>query len=164
MFRCCLRVFALSVLLATPAFAQIGGNPFEVSGQVGGSAPDARARVKSGPAYGGSLGWRVQQWLTLEAQTYVAPSTADTVPEQDHNFSAYGVDGRLNRRGPDSRIMPFLLVGLAAGQSHTSGSPPDKLVRGTPSLGLGTLVNLGNQRAYLRLQIRDSFFRQRDAK
>ena len=86
MFRCCLRVFALSFLLATPAFAQIGGNPIEVSGQVGWSSPDARAFVKSGIAYGGSLGWRAQDWLTLEAQTYFAPSKADTLPEQNHDF------------------------------------------------------------------------------
>jgi outer membrane protein OmpA-like peptidoglycan-associated protein len=157
-------VFALSVLLATPAFAQIGGNPFEVSGQVGESAPDARAHVKSGLAYGGSLGWRAQPWITLEAQTYFAPSKADTLPEQSHDFFAYGLDGRLNLRGPDSRTMPYLLVGLMAGHSTTTGTPPDQLVRGAPSLGLGALINLRNQRAYLRLQIRDTFFRQRDAK
>ena len=85
-------------------------------------------------------------------------------PSRATTSSLMRLDGRLNLRGPDSRTMPYLLVGLMAGHSTTTGTPPDQLVRGAPSLGLGALINLRNQRAYLRLQIRDTFFRQRDAK
>jgi outer membrane protein OmpA-like peptidoglycan-associated protein len=165
MSRFSLRLVVLAaVLFASPALAQITGRPFEVSGQLGWSAPDARAHMKSGLAIGGSAGMRMLPWLVLEGQAYMAPSKADTFPEQDHSFLSLGVDMRVNIRSADNRVVPYVLYGLAAGKSSTTGTPPDDLTRGTPSLGAGALINLRNQRSYLRIQIRDSFFRQRDAK
>src|SRR5262249_46630484 len=78
--------------------------------------------------------------------------------------SSYGVDMRINVRPGDSKVVPFVLYGLASATSSTSGTPPDKLQRGAPSLGAGALINLRSQRTYLRLQIRDTFFRQRNSK
>jgi hypothetical protein len=165
MSRSSLRLVVLAVLVfASPASAQIIGRPIEVSGQLGWSAPDARAHVKSGLALGGSVGMRMLPWLVIEGQAYMAPSKADTVPEQSHDFRSIGVDFRVNIRPADERVVPYVMYGLAAGNSSTTGTPPDDLSRGTPSLAVGTLINLRNQRSYLRLQIRDSFFRQRDAK
>ncbi|HET9327335.1 MAG TPA: OmpA family protein [Candidatus Eisenbacteria bacterium] len=157
-------VVVAAVLFASPAFAQITGRPIEVSGQLGWSAPDARAHVKSGLAFGGSVGMRMLPWLVLEGQAYMAPSEADTFPEPSHDFTSLGLDVRINVRPGDSRVVPYLIYGLAALKSSTTGTPPDDLTRGTPSLGAGALINLRNQRSYLRIQIRDSFFRQRDAK
>lgn len=164
MSRSSLRLVVLAVLFASPAYAQIIGRPFEVSGQLGWSAPDARAHVKSGFAFGGSAGMRMLPWMVLEGQFYFAPSKSDTAPEQSHSFRSVGLDMRVNVRPADSRVVPYVIYGLAAGTSSTTGYPPDDLTRGTPSLGAGALINLRNQRSYLRLQIRDSFFRQRDAK
>src|SRR5436190_22299489 len=77
-----LLLCSLACLFAHPAAAQITGNPIEASVQGGWSAPDARAHMKSAPAYGGSLGWRAQSWFVLEAQALYSSSKADTLPEQ----------------------------------------------------------------------------------
>jgi outer membrane protein OmpA-like peptidoglycan-associated protein len=102
--------------------------------------------------------------MVLEGQASFASSKADTLPEQTMDFTSYGLDFRLNLRPGENRVVPFVLVGLASATSTTTGSPPDDLSRGAPSLGLGTLVSLGSQRAYLRLQVRDTWFRERNAK
>ncbi len=164
MSRSCLRLVVLSMLFASPALAQITGRPFEVSGQLGWSAPDARAHAQSGFAYGGSLGMRALPWLVLEGQFYAAPSKADTVPKQNLDFVSYGLDFRVNIRPGDERVVPYVLYGLADGRSTTTGTPPDQLERGAPSLGAGALINFRGERTYLRLQIRDTFFRPRGAK
>ena len=164
MSRSCLRLVVLGILLASPATAQITGTPLELSGQIGWSAPDARSHMKSGLAYGGSFGIRALPWLAFEAQTYLAPSEADTIPNPGNHFTSYGLDLRLNVRPAESKVVPYLIYGLASGTSKTSGTPPDKLQRGAPSLGAGALIHFRDQRTYLRLQIRDTFFRQRGAK
>ncbi len=164
MLRSPLRLVFLAVLLAQPAFAQIGGRPFEFSAQGGWLAPDARARTKSAPEFGGSIGWRAFPWLAFEGQAFFSSSEADSAPEQSFDFSSYGLDARMNMRPPESRVVPYVLVGFADGASKTTGTPPDKLERGAPSLGLGTQVNLWSQRMYLRLQVRDTWFRERDSK
>jgi outer membrane protein OmpA-like peptidoglycan-associated protein len=161
MSRSCLRLVVLSLLFASPAFAQITGRPIEISGQLGWSGPDARAHVKSGVAFGGSVGLRFQSWLVLEGQAYMAPSKADTLPKQSQDFVSYGLDFRVNVRPAESRVVPYVLYGLADGRSSSNG---DVLERGTPSLGAGALIHFGDQRSYLRLQIRDSFFRPRGLK
>ncbi len=164
MIRRWLVLPCLGVTLAGPAAAQIMGRPFEFSGQAGWNHYDARARVQDGPGYGGTLGWRARPWLVLEGQAIFGPSQADTVPTQDHNFFSYGLDVRLNLRPAQAQVVPYFLVGGGYAASHTSGHPPDKLARGSGSLGLGVLYNLmGSQRTYLRIQARDIFFRERDA-
>ena len=162
-----LRVLLLcsfACLFAHPATAQITGNPIEVSAQGGWSAPDARAHMKSAPAFGGSLGWRAQSWFVLEAQALYSSSKSDTLPEQKASFFTYGLDARMNLRPGDNRVVPYLLVGYGAGSSQTTGKPPDNLTRGAGALGLGVLVNLRSQRTYLRLQARDTYFKERDTK
>lgn len=155
--------FVLAIALqAAPAAAQIGGRPFELSGGAGYFAPDARAHTQSGPAYTSGLGWRTMPSLSLELHGTWAPSKADTAPQQKHNFSLMGGDLRWNLRPAYDRVVPFLLVGAGYATSHTGGTPvPNYLARGAADLGLGLLVNLGNPRAYLRLQARDVMFRER---
>jgi OOP family OmpA-OmpF porin len=155
-------VFGIA-LLAAPAFAQVGGRPFEISGTAGFFAPDIRARMQSGPAYTAGAGWRFKPFLTLEANGLWAPSHADTVPELAHNFSFLSADLKWNLRPAEEHMVPFLLVGYGVGNSHSLGSPlPEKLQRGAPSLGLGVKVNAFDQRSYLRIQVRDVMFRERD--
>ena len=163
MIRPRLWLLCLGVLSASPAAAQIMGRPFEVSGQAGFNHYDLRAHMQDGPGYGATLGWRAAPWFVLEGQMFFGPSSADTLPNQDHNFFSTGLDLRLNLRSAESRVVPFVLAGGGYGTSHTAGSPPDKLERGTASLGLGALYNLmGNQRTYLRVQIKDHLFKGRD--
>ncbi len=154
---------AAAVLLAAPAAAQIGGRPIEVSGGAGLFSPDARARMKSGPAYDAALGWRVTPGLTAEAQATWGPSEADTVPNQKHNFSMMGLDLRWNLLPAHGRAVPFMLFGAGYGLSHTSGRLPNGLERGAATLGLGLLQNAFDQRCYVRLEARDMMFRERNA-
>jgi outer membrane protein OmpA-like peptidoglycan-associated protein len=159
-------LLALLALCAVPAHAQITGRPVEVSGGAGLFSPDARARLTDGLASYGALGWRLQPWITLEGHASFGPSRDDRFPEdQDvrRNFFFTGLDGRWNLRPADQRIVPFVLTGAGYGVSHQEGAGPEKLERGAASLGLGTLVNLFHHRAYLRLQVRDVMFRERDA-
>lgn len=158
-----LLLLCLGLVVAQPAAAQIMGRPFEFSGQAGINHYDLRGRMQDGPGYGGSLGWRARPWLVLEGQALFGPSQADTVPQQDHNLFSYGLDLRMNLRTAERRVVPFVLVGAGYTSSHTTGHPPDKLERGSGSIGVGMLYNLGNQRTFLRLQARDLFFRERDA-
>ena len=158
-------VFALAALAlyAVPVSAQIVGRPFEFSAGAGYFAPDLRAHMESGPAYNAAIGWRYLQSLTLEGQGTWAPSHQDTLPGLGHNFSYLSADLRWNLRPADNRMVPFLLGGVGYGLSSTLGTPPpNKLARGAPSIGAGALVNAWNQRTYLRFQVRDVMFRERD--
>jgi len=157
-----LCALAFGILTAGPAAAQITGNPYEVSGGVGVFGFDTRAHTKLGPAFTGSVGWRPQSWFALEGYAIYGPSHADTLPEQNHNLSGYGIELRFNLRPPDQRIVPFVVTGLAYASSKTFGHAPATLDRGAPSLGAGVLMNVFNQRTYLRLQARDLFFIDRD--
>jgi outer membrane protein OmpA-like peptidoglycan-associated protein len=103
-------------------------------------------------------------WLTLEGTALVGPSEPDTASGLEHNYSFFGADLRWNLRPAESRVVPFLLTGMAIGRSHAAGHPPDQLERGSPSLGLGVLFNVYNPRTYVRLQVRDQMFRERDAR
>ena len=160
-----LLVIVLAALCAAPAAAQIVGHPFEFSGGAGYFHFDTRARMTDGPAYTGSLGWRAMPWLTLEGQATFGPTNSDSVSyDLAQNFTYAGLDARWNLRPADSRIVPFLVTGLGYGLSHTTGTLPDKLERGAGNLGLGVRWRLGSsQRTYLRLQVRDYFFRERDS-
>jgi outer membrane protein OmpA-like peptidoglycan-associated protein len=164
MSRSRLWLLPFVVLMAQPAFAQIGGTPIELSGQVGLMNPDTRAHMKAGPAAGASFGYRFQPWLVVEAQGIFSRSEADTSPEQTQSFGAAGLDLRLNLRPAESRVVPFLTGGFGYGRSRVTSLPPEQLERGAPTLALGVLFNVLGDRTYLRLQARDVFFRERDAK
>ena len=154
---------ALVVTLTSPAWAQIAGRPFEISASGGGIIPDGRARIRSGVASQFTAGWRPTPGLTLEAHGTFGVSHADTLPHQKHNFSQIGVDFRLNLRNGESRTVPFFLMGGGYGLSHTSGTPPERLARGSADFGLGLLQSLRGQRTFLRLEVRDVMFRERNA-
>ena len=158
-----LLVIVFAALCAAPAAAQIVGHPYEFSGGAGYFHFDARARMTDGPAYTGSLGWRVMSWLSLEGQATFGPTKSDSVSyDLQQNFTYAGLDGRWNLRPADGRTVPFILTGVGYGLSHTTGTPPGKLERGAGNVGLGVLWTLGaSQRTYLRLQVRDHFFRER---
>lgn len=159
-----LLVVAVCLLGAAPAAGQIVGHPIEVSGHAGYFKPDDRARTAEGPEFGGTLGLRFMPWLTLEGQATFAPSDADTAPKQKHNFSYVGLDACFNLVPPESRVVPFVLVGLGYGLSHTTGTEGESLDHGAGSLGLGGLWNISNQRTFVRLQVRNIFFRERGPK
>ena len=156
-------VLTLGLALAAPAAAQITGRPLEVSGSAGWFIPDGRARMQTSLATQATLGWRVLPGLSIEGHATFGPSHADTLPHQRHNFTQAGVDFRWNLRDAESKTVPYVLTGAGVGESHTSGHPPDKLQKGSASLGLGLLQTVFNQRTYLRLEVRDMMFREREA-
>jgi OOP family OmpA-OmpF porin len=153
----------LTLIAAAPATAQVTGRPFEISGQGGVFSPDARARVQTGPAFGGSLGWRWQPWLVLEAYGLYAPSQADTAAEPDATFGTFGLDLRFNLRPGENKVVPYFLAGMGYGRSTVETQPI--LERGAPSVGAGVLFNnlFEKPRWAARVQVRDVFFRERDA-
>ena len=148
-----------TLIVAGPASAQITGHPIEVSGGAGVFIPDGKARMQTGPAYQGTLGWRFSQGITFEGHATFAPSHADTLPNQAHNLSQFGLDLRWNLRPAEGHALPYLLVGAGYGLDHTTGHPPEKLERLTPDLGVGLLQNVFNQRTYLRFEVRDIMFK-----
>jgi outer membrane protein OmpA-like peptidoglycan-associated protein len=109
-------------------------------------------------------------WMSFEAQATLGSSKADSIPGQKHNFSYAGLDARWNLRPADGHIVPFLLTGFGYGRSHTSvndstGRGDFKLARGSGNVGVGVLWNLGvEDRTYLRLEVRDFFFRDRESR
>jgi OOP family OmpA-OmpF porin len=164
-FHGALLAVAICLLNAVPAAGQIVGNPIEVSGHAGYARPDDRARRAEGPAFGGSLGLRVQPWLTLEGHALFAPSNVDSGgSDLKHNFSTGGLDGRFHLMPPHGRVVPFLLVGAGYGLSRTTIAGADDRHDGVAgSLGLGALWALDDQRMFLRLQVRNVMFEERGA-
>ncbi len=157
-------LLALAALLAVPARAQIIGRPIELSGGAGAFSPDGRARMKDDIASYGAIGWRLHSWLTIEGHASFGPSEDDTVGGSVHNLSLAGLDLRWNLRPADQRIVPYLMTGLSYGRSHQGNAQPAVLEHGAPTLGMGVLLNTFNQRAYVRLQVRDVMFRERQQK
>ena len=155
---------ALALFLSSPALAQIAGRPLELSAHGGWFTPDPRAHAEANVAFGGSLGWRVLPAFSIEGYALFAPSDADTFPGQKHNFSTGGFDFRANLVEAHERVVPFVFAGAGYGLSHTSGHAPDRHERLAPSAGVGLLFNLFDQRAYLRLQLKDVMFRERDSR
>ncbi|HUK64848.1 MAG TPA: outer membrane beta-barrel protein, partial [Dongiaceae bacterium] len=152
----------LGTLAAAPAFAQVAGTPFELSGSAGVMAPDTRAHTLPGPDYQATLGYRWQSWLVTEGYGIWAPGKADTFPGGKVNFFTAGLDLRFNLRPGDGKVVPFLAMGGGYGSSHGEGLDPSNLERGSASIGGGVLFNLfGNSRRYLRVQVRDVLFRDR---
>jgi outer membrane protein OmpA-like peptidoglycan-associated protein len=152
-----------AALAAGPAAAQISGTPIEISGQAGWLHYDTRSLLRDGQAYGGTIGWRFQSMLVLEGTTLFGPARETTPDQLDRNFSYAGVDLRWNLRPAEARVVPFVLTGAGVGQSNAAHLTPEKLQRGAPSIGLGALFNLRGERTWLRLQVRDVWFRERDA-
>jgi outer membrane protein OmpA-like peptidoglycan-associated protein len=165
--KAALLLVAIAAVCAAPAAAQIAGRPIEVSGGAGYLNYDVRSVTRDGPAYTGSLGWRMFPWLVFEDRHLFGPSWASNVrkplPDRPVNFYADWIDLRMNLRSADSRTVPYVVTGMGYGQSHSGHLSPNKLQRGTPTFGLGVLMNVFNQRAYLRLEARDVMFRERDA-
>jgi outer membrane protein OmpA-like peptidoglycan-associated protein len=154
----------IALLAAGPAFGQITGTPIEFSGRAGIFSPDARSRANAGPGYEFSAGYRFQSWLVAEGYALFAPTKADTIGEPTVNFSSYGLDLRFNLRPGEGRVVPFLLTGFGVGRSNVFASEPDVLERGAPSIGMGALFSFRQDpRLYIRFQVRDLFFRERDA-
>ena len=161
MSRSRLWLLALAPLLASPAFAQVGGTPIELSGQAGLYRPDARAHMKLAPAVEATGGYRFQSWLALEGYALVASSKTDDAAERTFRFGSAGLDLRMNMRPAENRVVPFLLGGFGFTRSSIEGSHLD---RGAPSLGLGVMLNMLGPRTYLRIEGRDLFFRERGMK
>jgi hypothetical protein len=160
-----LLVIVLAALCAAPASAQIVGHPLELSGGAGYFHYDARARMTDAPAYMGALGLRLASFLSVEGQATFGPTNSDVLPgEPDQNFFYAGLDGRWNLRHADERVVPFLLTGVGYAWNHCEPLAPAKLDRGAGNVGLGALWSLfGSQRTFLRTEVRDYFFRERDA-
>jgi len=156
-----LLAFVLAASLAVPAAAQIGGHPFEISGGAGIFSPDMRARMETGPAWIGGIGWRTSPLLTLEANGTWAPSNADSAADHAHNFFLGSLDLRWNLRPAFHAYVPYLLLGAGYASSHTTGRAPDLLERGAGTVGAGLLANVYDQRCYLRFQVRNVMFRER---
>ena len=152
-----------TLLIAGPASAQITGRPIELSGSAGAFLPDGRARMESDLAFQGTFGWRFLPGLTFDAHGTFAASHADTAPNQAHNLSQIGLDLRMNLRNAENRSVPYVLMGAGYGLDHTSGTPPEKLERLTPDIGIGLLHTVINQRTYLRLEVRDILFKGRNS-
>ena len=157
-----LPAVALLLLVAAPVSAQIVGHPIEISGGAGLFSPDGRSRMMDRTGSTGALGWRYSSGLTFEGQGSFGPSRQDTFPNLRHNFTYLGLDLRWNLRHAENPAVPFVLIGGGYGKSHTFAKPA-VLERGAGSLGLGLLYSLYSQRSYVRIQVRDVFFRERQA-
>src|SRR6267142_121720 len=131
-------VFLLGVM-AAPAAAQIAARPFEVSAGGGIFAYDTRARLKDGLSLGGSLGWRLAPWATLELAGTFGTTDSDTMPVASSSFGAASVDLRFNLRPADGRVVPYVIAGMGAARSVVDRGLPKTLERGAPTLAAGTL-------------------------
>ncbi|MBI1795586.1 MAG: OmpA family protein [Candidatus Eisenbacteria bacterium] len=164
MFRPRMLLLCLGVIIAGPAAAQVIGRPIEASGQAGWMHFDKRAIRQDAPVYGASLGWRTNPWLVAEGYLLLASANQDSLPHGKDNFTAAGADLRMDLRPAENRVVPFATVGFGYAQSHTSGHSPEKLQRGSGTLGLGMMWSLrSDARTYVRADVRSLWFKERDA-
>jgi outer membrane protein OmpA-like peptidoglycan-associated protein len=162
-------LLAATVLSVTPALAQVAGHPIELSGGAGFFHFDTRTETKDAPGFTASLGWRYMPVVSLEATGLYTSSKADFGSEPKRQFLYAGLDARWNLRPADGHAVPFILTGLGYGKSHWDGDAAANgvgqinadLARGSGSVGLGLLVNLADQRTFLRAQVRTLFFQER---
>ena len=169
-FKAALLCAVAIAIAAAPAGAQITGHPIEVSGGVGFFHPDVRAQMKDAPAYTGAIAWRWLPVLALEGGVVFSASEADFgSPPGDRSFFQASADVRWHLRPAENRAVPFALAGIGYGRSsaplpaNVNASPgyQETLDGASGTLGFGLLVNVFNQRTYLRLQARDQFFQER---
>ncbi len=164
-------VLALAAVLlpVTPALAQVAGHPIELSGGAGLFHFDTRTETKDAPGLTAALGWRYMPFLSFEGTGVYGSSKAEIGSAPKRSFLYGGLDLRWNLRPADGRAVPYLLTGLGYGRSHWDGDAaangvgqlqPD-LARGSGSAGLGLLLNLADQRTFLRAQVRTILFQER---
>jgi len=157
-----LPVVALLGLLNSPSLAQIAGRPFEFSAGAGLFAYDTRAHLEDGPALTGSLGMRLAPWFTAELGGAYGRTEVTSPAAPNASLTLISLDARFNLRPAESRVVPFAIAGFGYGRSRVTDADPEKLERGTPSLGGGALINLlGKSPWYVRLQARDVMFKER---
>jgi hypothetical protein len=163
MFRLKRALFAavLAICCVESAFAQVAGNPFELSAGGGLFVFDTRAHIRDAAALRGSLGWRAFPWMTLEAAALAAFSESALPPNPDHDYTYLGGDLRWNLRPAESRAVPFALTGVGYVMSRTTARPPEDVTGLGASLGLGLNVSLWSQRTYARFEVRDVMVRDR---
>ena len=155
-----LSVAVFAALVAVPAHAQISGHPIEASLGAGMNRFDTRDGIDNAFAFTGSAGWRVSESRTLELSWLNAPSTLKPSGAK-HQWSYSAVDVRWNLADPAEKAVPYVLTGFGLGRAN---GPVGIARMGAPSLGAGFLFSLaGQQRTYLRLQVRDVMFRELNA-
>ncbi len=152
---------ALAVSVATPALAQVGGRPFEISAGAGIFAFDTRARIQDAATYGASVGLRLTPWIALELPGQIAFSKSLVDGESDHDFVYYGGDLRFNLRPAEGRAVPYLFAGGGYASSKSSVRVPEERTGPAGTMGIGFLHNIAGPRTYLRLQVRDVILRDR---
>ncbi len=152
---------ALAISIATPALAQVGGRPFEISANAGIFAFDTRARIQDATTYGGSVGLRLTPWIALELPGQIAFSKSLVDPASDHDFVYYGGDLRFNLRPAEGRAVPYLFAGGGYASSKSEARGPVERTGPAGTMGIGFLHNVAGPRTYLRLQVRDVILRDR---
>ncbi|MGA3281835.1 MAG: OmpA family protein [Smithella sp.] len=114
------KIFMLTVVLMVIAFVttaqaeEVAGS-FSFTPYIGGYLFDKKQDVSNAPVYGISLGYNFTKYFGVEASgEYIA--TKYDLPlsdSQSTNVGNYRLDGILNLI-PDSRLVPFIFVGLGA--------------------------------------------------
>src|SRR5262245_50486026 len=159
-----LPAVALLAIIAVPALAQVAGHPIEISAGGGIFGYDTRARLKDSYALDASVGLRLAPWFSAEIGGVYGRTDADTLPEPKSSLLGAFADMRFNLRPAEARVVPFALAGFGYGRSRVGNAIPEKLERGTPSVGAGARFNLlGNSRWYARVQVRDVLFKERES-
>ena len=160
-----LATLILAVAVAAPsARAQVAGHAVELTAGAGVVQFDGRDNLKTSPLAIGSLGYRWSTGLTFEA-TWLGSKAKRTIgnTEFDHDWSWVGADLRWSLRDPSERVTPYLITGFGFGRSH---DPDLNLIsrRGAPSAGAGLILSMpGQERAALRLEVRDVMMREVNA-
>jgi len=150
--RAALLACVVGVGFANAAQAQIMGRAFELSGQAGAMFFDPRSNFDTGPLVAGSLGWRYAPRVSFELSGMVT-KTKHPPGDGDAWFSTLGGDLRLALRDPGSRIVPFMMGGLAYARSRIFDATG--VERSTSALeseyGTEIVTVLGEGRVALRL-------------
>ena len=129
-------VFAVMLLIAlsTPALGQIRPDAFSLSPFVGGFLFDGGENLKHRPVYGLRFGYDfTKNWGAEAVFDYV--NTKYTKTDSNTNVYNYRLEG-LYHFIPDSKLVPFLAVGVGGMSIDYSGNTSDK-TRATVDYGAG---------------------------
>lgn len=121
------------IVSATTVLGAEQKGPFSISPVAGGYTYEGTQHIKTGPVYGGRLGYDLTQGINIEA-LFDYSRTEGTKSKETATMYRFGADLLCNLL-PDNRFMPYLALGITGINIDAAGH--DKGIRAAWSYGAG---------------------------
>ncbi|MCE5264542.1 MAG: OmpA family protein [Deltaproteobacteria bacterium] len=114
-------IMVLLAVTVTAGQAQVREGSYDVTPFIGGYVFEGNEDFKNAPAFGLRGGYHFTKSLGVEGFFNYVPTEVESVPgNPDMNLYGFGIEG-LYHFMPDSRLVPFVAVGLGGSRYSVSG-------------------------------------------